>query len=80
MTTHLDALVKKGHLDRKRGARGLRVLKTSASTVLEPVVRVPILGRIAAGQPLLAQEQLDGELAVSPALLGAQADASSYLR
>lgn len=78
VTTHLDALAKKGHLDRKRGARSIRVLKTSSGTSLEPVVKVPILGRIAAGQPLLAQEQLDGELVVSPSLLGAQADASSY--
>lgn len=78
VTTHLDALVKKGHLDRKRGARGLRVLKTSSSMVMEPALRVPILGRIAAGQPLLAQEQLDGELMVAPALLGSHTDGASY--
>lgn len=78
VTTHLDALVKKGHLDRKRGARGIRVLKISASTVMEPVLRVPILGRIAAGQPLLAQEQLDGELMIAPALVGSHTDGSSY--
>ena len=77
VTTHLDALVKKGHLVRKRGARGLRIIKTSGATVLEPVLRVPILGRIAAGQPLLAQEQLDGELAIAPSLLGADGAALS---
>lgn len=78
VTTHLDALVKKGHLVRKRSARGMRIIKTSTSTSLEPVLRVPILGRIAAGQPLLAEEQRDGELLMAPALVGAQAEAANY--
>lgn len=69
VTTHLDAIAKKGFLLRKRAARGLRILGETGAAAAS-VIRVPILGRIAAGQPLLAQERLDGELAVDLELLG----------
>lgn len=72
VTTHLDALVKKGHLARQRGARGIRVLMGNAPTAVgaTQALRVPIVGRIAAGGPLLAQERLEGELLVDPSVLG----------
>lgn len=77
VTTHLDALVKKGHLARQRGARGLRLLMGDAPTASG---RVPIVGRIAAGGPLLAQERLEGELLIDPSMLGkgGGADAASH--
>ena len=78
VTTHLDALVKKGRLVRRRGARGIRVLMEDAPVAR--ALRVPIVGRIAAGAPLLAQERLEGELLIDPSRLGAQegADAASH--
>ena len=72
VTTHLDALAKKGQLTRSRGARGIRL---SASWV-EQVMSVPIVGRIAAGQPLLAEEQIEGRLMVDASRLGEMADAT----
>lgn len=69
VTTHLDALVKKGHLVRKRSARGIRLV-SEAMMAAEHVLPVPILGRIAAGQPLLAEGQIEGKLVVDAALLG----------
>ncbi len=71
VTTHLDAIAKKGHISRKRSARGIRLLFESAVGAVEHVMlHVPIVGRIAAGQPLLAEQQLDGKLVVDSALLG----------
>ena len=70
VTTHLDALAKKGALVRKRGARGIRLLVDSAFQAVEHAIRVPILGRIAAGAPLLAEEQIEGQLVVDESLLG----------
>ncbi len=53
---HLSALAKKGHLVRKAGARrALHITRGSSQT---EGVSVPILGRIAAGPPLLAEEQV----------------------
>ncbi len=67
VTTHLDALAKKGHLTRSRGARGIRL----STSWVEQVMSVPIVGRIAAGQPLLAEEQIEGRLMVDASRLGA---------
>jgi repressor LexA len=59
---HLAALKRKGYLHREPGrSRGLALL-TMASRGLGPVVEVPVLGRIAAGQPLLATENLEDTL------------------
>ncbi len=58
---HLAALKKKGYLRREPGrSRGLALL----SRLEEPTVEVPILGRIAAGQPLLATENIEDTLAL----------------
>lgn len=55
---HLSALAKKGHLVRKAGARrALHVTRTPRHDENEGI-SVPILGRIAAGPPLLAEEQV----------------------
>src|SRR5437879_3255268 len=64
VTTHLDAIAKKGYLSRQRGARGIRLLMQSAMASVANVFRIPIVGRISAGAPLLAEEQLDGHLTI----------------
>jgi len=70
VTTHLDAIAKKGHLTRKRSARGIRLLVEAASSTVATAMHIPIVGRIAAGQPLLAQEQVEGHLAIDASLFG----------
>ncbi len=56
---HLAALRRKGYLHREPGlSRGLTLTPRS----LGPVVEVPVLGRIAAGQPLLAAENVEETL------------------
>jgi repressor LexA len=53
---HLSALKRKGYLHREPGrSRGLTLTYRS----LESTVEVPVLGRIAAGRPLLAVEQIE---------------------
>jgi repressor LexA len=56
---HLEALDRKGYLHREPGlSRGLSLNPRSPGTVVE----VPLLGRIAAGQPLLASENVEETL------------------
>ncbi len=56
---HLAALKRKGYLHREPGrSRGLALVGRST----EAVVDVPILGQIAAGQPLLATQQIEDTL------------------
>jgi repressor LexA len=61
---HLLALEEKGYLEREdRTARGLRLAEDSSVGV-----SIPILGRVAAGLPLLAEENREGSLVVDPSL------------
>ena len=55
---HLDALERKGYVERDRGlSRGLRLAPEVAETG-----GLPIIGRVAAGTPITAVENLDGFL------------------
>ncbi len=57
-------LVRKGYVRREsRKARGLTVLREPTDEVLE-LRAVPIVGRVAAGQPILAEENIVGEVLV----------------
>jgi repressor LexA len=70
---HLRALERKGMLQRRsapgRTARGLTLTEAAGGRTATGVVTVPILGRIAAGQPLLAEENREGELPITAAAL-----------
>lgn len=65
---HLRALERKGALQRRasvgRTSRALTLTDAPARAYA-----VPILGRVAAGQPLLASENREGELHIAPASL-----------
>lgn len=57
---HLQALAKKGVL-RLAGGRA-RLVRLQEE--VEPVARVPLVGRIAAGLPVVAEEEIEGHLPV----------------
>ena len=64
----LNALEHKGHLKRHPFlSRGIELSKPP--TPAGSVVRVPILGRVAAGIPLLAVENLEGEILIDRDLI-----------
>ncbi|MBM3224253.1 MAG: transcriptional repressor LexA [Candidatus Tectomicrobia bacterium] len=70
---HLQALEKKGYIHRSsrtsRGIASLDRLRRRASKALHDVVEVPILGRVTAGQPILAVENREGSLHLDPDLV-----------
>ena len=67
---HLRALERKGALQRRASAgRTSRALTLTATTGARQFRSVPILGRIAAGSPNLAAEDVEGELPVAPSAL-----------
>ena len=60
----VNQLVRKGYVKREsRKARGLTVLREPMDEVLD-LLAVPIVGRVAAGQPVLAEENVIGEVLV----------------
>jgi repressor LexA len=67
---HLRALERKGALQRRASAGRTSRALTVAGTVPAAAYRpVPVLGRIAAGSPLLAEENREGELPMAASAL-----------
>ncbi len=63
--SHLKALARKGAILMEEGrARGIRLVEEG----------LPVIGRVAAGSPLLAAENIERRLSVNPALFSPQAD------
>ncbi|MDA0247621.1 MAG: transcriptional repressor LexA [Proteobacteria bacterium] len=69
--THLKALAKKGAISMVPGAsRSIRLitnLVTTAQNLVEQL-SIPLVGRVAAGSPILAQEHLEAQYQIDPQL------------
>lgn len=64
---HLGALAKKGVVRwTARRSRSIEILVQQGATV-RPDAGIPIIGQIAAGRPLLAEQHIDGYLSLQPA-------------
>ena len=67
---HMDALERKGYINRSsRLARGIELTRLGGAEGMSHrfgtgVRHIPIVGKVAAGVPILAEENLDGYLAV----------------
>jgi repressor LexA len=70
---HLKALARKGAIEMTPGAsRGIRIPGFEAKT--EESSGLPIIGRVAAGAPILAQQHVEESLAINPAFFHPSAD------
>jgi repressor LexA len=66
---HLRALATKGAIELVPGiARGIRLREEPASVLAESTRGLPLLGRIAAGTPILASANVEDHVDVDPAL------------
>ena len=72
---HLRALEKKGAIEISSGAsRGIRVRDTRSGGRTARLLELPVVGRVAAGAPILAEENLQGHYQVDPNLFTPRAD------
>ena len=72
---HLRALEKKGAIEISSGAsRGIRVRDGRAANRAGRLLELPLVGRVAAGAPILAEENLQGRYQVDPNLFTPRAD------
>jgi repressor LexA len=72
---HLRALEKKGAIEISSGSsRGIRVLDTRPNTRLGRLLELPVVGRVAAGSPMLAEEHIQERYQVDPNLFTPRAD------
>lgn len=74
VSIHLDALERKGFVIRGSSARAIKVLKEAKETSNEEVVSLPLIGRIAAGNPILATQDTEGYFPVQKWLVGKRRD------
>jgi repressor LexA len=74
---HLEALVKKGFINIESNAsRGISLIRKNSDDIVEKsikdddvFVKIPIIGRVAAGIPINAVENLEGSLVVDTSFL-----------
>lgn len=71
---HLKALAKKGAIEMIAGSsRGIRLLLKQPDDASD-FEGIPLIGKVAAGSPILAQEHIESHYQMSPALFKPQAD------
>lgn len=74
---HLQALARKGVIEMTPGiARGIRLPQTNREVAVDFPQRylVPLVGRVAAGSPILAQEHVESEFNLDSALFSEKPD------
>ena len=77
---HLQALARKGAIEISPGtSRGIRLLGpvVEALPMMPPpslMIALPLVGRVAAGSPILAQEHVEATYSVDPAMFSARPD------
>ena len=75
----LAALIKKGYINRSpRLSRGIEILNTdeseSTKKAASNTVEIPIVGRVAAGTPILAVQNLEGTVTIDRDFLACRSD------
>jgi repressor LexA len=61
----LAALIKKGYINRSpRTSRGIEILHDETPATNSSSVEIPIVGRVAAGEPILAVQNLEGTITI----------------
>lgn len=79
---HLDALTKKGYLNiLSNASRGITITRDefeSPTTInideVNNINKIPIVGRVAAGSPITAEENIEGSIVIDPGFLKKDAD------
>ena len=63
---HLVAIEKKNYIRRDRAKpRAIELMDFVAGKTLEPVIEIPVLGKVAAGEPLLAIQNIERTISLS---------------
>jgi repressor LexA len=75
---HIDALIKKGFLNMSENTSRTISITESLSSPKQNnnanTIEIPIIGRVAAGQPILAEENIEGTFNIQESLIHGKAD------
>jgi repressor LexA len=68
---YVEALIRKGAIERRPQHRGLRLAQRS---MLPAAASLPLVGRVAAGSPIMSEGNIEANYAVDPSLFRPHAD------
>jgi repressor LexA len=68
---YVEALIRKGALERSPRHRGLRLAQRSRTPA---AATLPLVGRVAAGSPIMSEGNIEANVAIDPALFRPHAD------
>ncbi len=71
---YVEALVRKGALERLPRHRGLRLAARGGRPRAASAYTLPLIGRVAAGSPILAQENIERQIGIDASLFHPAAD------
>ncbi|MFA7289634.1 MAG: transcriptional repressor LexA [Melioribacteraceae bacterium] len=75
---HIDALIKKGYVTTEsNSSRTLSIIDNTPknkSISFDNSIEIPIVGRVAAGQPILAQENIDGNILLDRSMINGRSE------
>jgi repressor LexA len=66
---HINALVQKGYLEKDSSARALRIIHPDYQPKDPNNVEIPLIGRVAAGSPILSEQNVERYIPVPRALI-----------
>ncbi len=66
---HINALVQKGYLEKDSSARALRIIHPDYQPKDANNVEIPLIGRVAAGSPILSEQNVERYIPVPRALI-----------
>jgi repressor LexA len=68
---HVDALQKKGYLDMCKNASRTISVKQTTNDIPSNIIEIPIVGRVAAGYPVLSDENIDSMMTIDRSFIRA---------
>jgi len=75
---HIDALIKKGYLNNESNlSRTLSIIDIKSrhvTTLTNNIIEIPVVGRVAAGMPIFAEENIEGSLSIDKNFLGSRTE------
>jgi len=72
---HIDALIKKGFLNiGENSSRTISITENylTSKVINADTIEIPIIGRVAAGQPILAEENIEGTINIQASLINSK--------
>lgn len=70
----LNSLEQKGYIKRSSKARDIQVLNPEGEPLSRGLISIPLLGRITAGLPMLAEEQIEDWLSLPTSMISGRKD------